>query len=460
MIDSVTSRRGARRALHVLMAVVATIALAACETTVPGGDGAVQARTGSRPQATAPAAPSVRTQIPPAPPAGSPTPGAAPSSLAAAPAANAVLAMPATDPAASQSPAPSAAAETRPGLATQAKIAALLPLSGANAAIGGALLEAMNLAVADAKGGIPVEFLPRDTGGTPEGARAAAASALEAGATVLVGPLLGAELPAVADIARTASVPVLGLTNNAAIAAPGVFVLGFLPQTQVERLVGFARAKGARRFALVMPNDEYGALVEGAFRNAVAAGGGIAVAIERHGGDMPGMSASVKRIAAAIDRIDALVIAGNGDTLLLAASFVPYYDIDAKEKHILVATLSWDDPRLAREVALYGAYVAAPLTARREDFLRRYKDTYRKDAPRLASLGYDAAALAIAALREAGDGALGPVLVNPGGFEGYEGLFRLLPDGTNLRQLPILQFQRGGPKVIEDPANGPVAPGN
>lgn len=192
-----------------------------------------------------------------------------------------------------------------------------------------------------------------------------------------------------------------------------------------------------------------------ALRAAVAAGGGQLVAVERHAGDMPGMSAAVKRIAAAINRIDALMIAGNDDTLLLAASFVPYHDIDAREKLVLVATVTWDDPRLPREVALYGAYLAAPLTQRREDFQRRFKEAYKREAPRLAALGYDAAALAIAAIREAGDGPLVPVLTTPDGFEGYEGFFRLLPDGGNVRQLPILQLQRGGPRVVDEPG-GPA----
>ena len=52
-----------------------------------------------------------------------------------------------------------------------------------------------------------------------------------------VGPLLGGEVAAVAEIARPAGVPVLSLTNNASSAAPGAHVLGMLPQNQVERLV-------------------------------------------------------------------------------------------------------------------------------------------------------------------------------------------------------------------------------
>jgi ABC-type branched-subunit amino acid transport system substrate-binding protein len=332
----------------------------------------------------------------------------------------------------------------------QAKVAALLPLSGPHAAIGQTLLEAVQLAFGDARGGVPVELLARDTGGTPEGARAAAASAVEAGAHLVIGPLLGVELPAVAEIARTASVPVIGLSNNVAAAAPGVFVLGLLPQAQIDRVVSFARGRGAQRFALIRAEDLYGEVAETAFRAAVTANLGQIAAIERHGSEIASLSAAIKRVADRIDRVDAVVLAGNGDLLLLAATFVPYYDIDTKDKQVLVATAFWDDPRLQQEAALHGAFIAAPLTQRRNEFLARFKEAYGKDAPLLASLGYDAAALAIAAIRDvSGGGQLNGVLTNPSGFEGYDGVFRLKGDGTNQRLLPVLRFQRGGPAIVE-----------
>lgn len=328
-------------------------------------------------------------------------------------------------------------------------MAALLPLSGPNAAIGQALLEAMRLAFADARGGVPIELLSRDTGGTPEGARRAAESALQAGASLIVGPLLGGEVPAVAEISRGAGVPVLSFTNNAAAASPNVYALGILPQTQVERLVGFARGKGARRFALVAPDDLYGKIIEDSFRNVVSGGGGQVVVVERYAGNMNAVSTAVKRVSEAGGGSDAILIAGNGDNLLLAATFVPYFDIDTSKTLVLVATVGWDDPRLQQEAALFGAYIAAPLTPKREEFTQRFKQTYSKDAPLLASLGYDAAALAIAAIRDGSDTGLTTALTNPSGFEGYDGVFRLRPDGTNQRILPILQFQRGGARPVE-----------
>ena len=334
-----------------------------------------------------------------------------------------------------------------------ARIAALVPLSGPNAALGQSIIDAMQLGVNDSRGTTAIELLPRDTGGTPEGARRAAETALQAGASVIVGPLLGAEVPAVAEITRATGIPVLSFTNNAATAAPNVYVLGMLPQTQVERLIGFARSQGARRYVLVAPDDLYGKIIEDSFRPVVTAMGGQIVAVERYAATMNGASGAVKRAAAVSGGTDALLLAGNGDTLLLASTFVPYYDIDTKVTKVLIATVGWDDPRLQQEAALYGAYMAAPLTTKREEFARRFKQTYNRDAPLLSSLGYDTAALAVSAIKEAGASGMTSALTNPSGFEGYDGVFRLKPEGVNQRLLPILQFQRGGAKIVETAPN-------
>ncbi|MFM8678235.1 MAG: penicillin-binding protein activator [Alphaproteobacteria bacterium] len=416
-----------RRPFAAIVAAAALALLGACASTVPADKAPPQAGAGSRP-----AGPAV---VPPPPPGGNLPPAPPPGSG-------------------------TATEETRAIPPGEAKIAALLPLSGPNGTLGRSILDAVQLALGDARSGVPVELVARDTAGTPDGAREAARSAIAAGANLVVGPLLGGEVAAVAEVARPAGVPVLSLTNNASSVAPGAHVLGMLPQNQVERLVGFATAKGARRFALVAPDDLYGQIVEDGFRGAVRAAGGTVAAIERHGADMNAISRAVKKLADGVDRFDAVLVAGNGDNLIISASFVPYYDISAKEKLVLIATVSWDDQRLRKEASLHGAHIAAPINARREEFLRRYREAYKREAPMLASLGYDAAALAVAAIRDGSETGMLAILTNASGFEGYDGVFRLEPDGTNRRLLPVLQFDRAGPKVVEDAPQGFERPAN
>src|SRR5690606_17367225 len=68
------------------------------------------------------------------------------------------------------------------------KVAILLPLSGQNAAMGQSMLQAAQLAVFDV-GNDNFELISKDTGGTPQGASAAATAAMNEGAQLILGPL-------------------------------------------------------------------------------------------------------------------------------------------------------------------------------------------------------------------------------------------------------------------------------
>ena len=85
----------------------------------------------------------------------------------------------------------------------------------------------------------------KDTGGTPEGAAAAAQAALAEGAGLILGPLTSAETAAVAPVARAANVAVLAFTNDPSQAQPGVWPLGITPGQQVRRLVRRCRRRGS-----------------------------------------------------------------------------------------------------------------------------------------------------------------------------------------------------------------------
>ena len=101
-------------------------------------------------------------------------------------------------------------------------IALLAPLTGPNAALGPALVNAAQLALVPE--GSPALDV-RDTGGTPDGAAAAASAALAAGAGLIIGPLTAAETAAVVPLARSADVAVLAFTNDPMQAQPGVWPL-------------------------------------------------------------------------------------------------------------------------------------------------------------------------------------------------------------------------------------------
>ena len=115
----------------------------------------------------------------------------------------------------------------------------MLPLSGRNAVIGKAMLKAAQLALfdfADPR----FELLPLDTRGTATGAQRAAQNAIGDGARLILGPLLASSVRAVRPMARAANVPVIAFSNDSSVAGGGIYTMGFLPSSQVERVVRHA----------------------------------------------------------------------------------------------------------------------------------------------------------------------------------------------------------------------------
>jgi hypothetical protein len=145
---------------------------------------------------------------------------------------------------------------------------------------------------------------------------------------------------------------------------------------------------------------------------------------------------------------DALLVADGGKRLQSVAALLPFYDIDPKKVRML-GTGQWDVPGIGAEPALIGGWFAAPSPTARADFVAAYRETYGAAPPRLATLAYDAAALAAVLAR----GKDGPdfsarAITVPSGFWGRDGIFRFLPEGVAERGLAVMKVGRHGAEVI------------
>ncbi|MCH6590801.1 MAG: penicillin-binding protein activator, partial [Proteobacteria bacterium] len=179
---------------------------------------------------------------------------------------------------------------------TPINIAILLPLSEANARVGNALLNAAQMALFDV-GGQNLVLWPKDTEGTPEGAARAVEAALQDGVELILGPLFSGSVRAAAESARARGVNVVAFSNDRSVAGNGVFLMGFMPEQQVDRVVNFARTQGITRFAALLPETPFGATVEDALRAAMARGGGDLVRVERYFTDVQDFQDTVQRVA-------------------------------------------------------------------------------------------------------------------------------------------------------------------
>jgi branched-chain amino acid transport system substrate-binding protein len=317
------------------------------------------------------------------------------------------------------------------------RVALLLPLSGPNAVLGRAMLNAAQQAVFDAAAQ-NFELMPRDTGGGDESVTAAARDAIANGAQLLIGPLFAVHVPAVQKAARTADISVLTLSTDTSLATPGLYVMGFAPGAQAERIARFAVSRGLRRFAALVPGNAYGALVGQAFQLAVARAGGTIVALDtydpaRHDSDVAAHDLADKRGV-----IDALFLPEGGDDLRLIVRQLANAGFDPHAVRMLGTGL-WDAPDTGRQAGFVaGGWYAAPDPAARQNFITAYKSAYGEEPPRLATLAYDATALA-AVLAKRGARFDQASLTSPNGFAGIDGIFRLTADGSVERGLAVLE---------------------
>ena len=368
----------------------------------------------------------------------------------------------------------------------------LLPLSGSSAELGRALFDAAQLALFDV-GNQDVVLLPRDTRGTPEGAASAAAQALGDGPQLLVGPLYSASVAAVTPLARAAGVNVIAFSSDRTVARPGVYLMGFLPAQQVDRVVGFAAGRGLEWFTALAPSSVYGETMVRAMVEATRRRGALLVdpvyypaevraasdvesivrflvnydirhaALQAERQRLLGLDNDAARAdLAALQDIDTLGATGfdavllpeGGAKLLTIAPLFPYFDIDSPDVRLL-GTNQWETADLASEPALYGGWYAAAPPATRAGFEARFEETFGYAPPRLATLAYDAVALAGALARlPDGRGFSAETLTSPGGFKGVDGILRFAADGTNQRGLAVLEVTAEGPVVVgEAPDN-------
>jgi branched-chain amino acid transport system substrate-binding protein len=343
---------------------------------------------------------------------------------------------------------------------TGARIGLLLPLSGQQAALGRSLLQAAEMGLFEV-GDDNFTLLVEDTA-TAAGADSAARKLLAGGAQILLGPVFSTDTRKIAPIATGAHIPVLAFTNDRSAAQPGVYVMGVTPQDEVQRVIQYAASQGMQRFALLAPTSPYGNIVTQSFRNSVQGAHGILAEMELYDPNSPDYTQVVERLATAYQNnpFDALMLPEGGAKLRQLAPLLPAFQIGAQTVPILGTGLWANDPALAQETGLAGAWYAATDPGKWRPFAERYAGVYGQLPDPRAGLVYDAITL-IVALGKAASGYSAPdfsetALTNVSGFNGVTGVFRLNVDGTVERQLAILEVVPGG-ATVRDPAPGTFA---
>lgn len=359
-------------------------------------------------------------------------------------------------------PPPQMANQAPPGASIgtgEIRVGLILPLSAqGNAGVAAqSMKNAAELALAEFKQP-NIQLLVKDDAGSPQGAQAAAQQVIAEGAEIIVGPLFAQSVRAAGQVARQRGIPVIAFSTDASVATRGVYLLSFLPESDVTRIVDYAVSRGKRSFAALLPDNAYGAVVEAAFQQEVSRRGGRVLAIEKYPHDPARMAEPIRRVAQAAGQVDAIFIPDGADAVPQVAQSLAAAGVNLKRVQLLGTGL-WDDPRIMSNAQLQGGWFAAPDAVGFRSFAQRYRARYGQEPVRTATLSYDAVALVAALVKTQGVQRFSEqVLNNSSGFAGIDGVFRFRADGLNERGLAVLRVAPGGGQVVS-PAPKSFTPG-
>lgn len=342
--------------------------------------------------------------------------------------------------------------------AKPALVALLAPLTADNARVRNlakSLSDAANMAKTDlADPRIQLKVYDSAKGA----AGRAAQQAIADGASIFIGPLFAGAARNAGAIAAGAGLKMIAFSTDATVAGGNVYLIGFLPQREVDRVMSFAGQSGYDSIATFAPQTPYGELAASAARDA-ARRYGLSMDIDMSfSRSFEGIERGAKEFAAAYkggSSTRAVLIPESGKALQTAGAFLSYNGVSPKRVKYL-GLGPWNAPATLKEPSLKRGWFAAPDPRLHNEFVSRFQSANGYAPPELAALGYDAMAAVGAMMQEANgvDPFNAGAIEDPSGFRGVNGAFRFSADGLNDRALAILEVKGNGFTVVDPAPSG------
>ena len=348
----------------------------------------------------------------------------------------------------------------------QLRIGLILPFSGPYAALGRDIARGAELALfqlQDKK----IEIFYFDTKGGSHAAEAAR-EAVAAKVDILIGPLFTNSVMEARTILNASAVPVISLSNNIQAAAPGHWVLGYLPEQQIDHLLGHVISQNKGKIAILAAEDPFGQRLLSHTQKRLTAFGiapsEVVVLSQPILDDEDQLKQAIQRFTRyekpAPDALglrspayDAVILAGNPKFILTVAPMLGYYDMDPS-RVLFLGTDLWARAELLAEPSLQGALITQAPQPQSPQFEARFQTLFDQPSNDMVKLGFDAFALVAVTKQTASQTRANATidwrasLLRNEGFAGLSGRFNLLPDGQNQRQyeIKILQDNRLVPR--------------
>ena len=232
------------------------------------------------------------------------------------------------------------------------RVGLILPLSapGNAGSVAQSMKNAAEMALAEFNSP-NIQLLVKDDGGSATARSRPRSRRSQEGAEIILGPLFAHSVGAVGQVARQRGVPVIAFSTDANVAARGVYLLSFLPESDVDRIVDYAVANGKRSFAAMLPDNAYGTVVEAAFKQAASRRNARIVALERYPLDAAQMQNPARLVAQAARGADAVFIPDGAEAVPAVVQALANAGLPPRRAQLLGTGL-WDDAaHLQRSIA-------------------------------------------------------------------------------------------------------------
>lgn len=380
------------------------------------------------------------------------------------------------------------------------RIALLVPRSGINKRLGAELQRGAELALFSLRDP-RIELLVFDSAADGDPARAAR-RAVRAGADIIIGPLFSDAVIKARAEARLAGIPMLALSNNSEIIERGSWLLGYVPEQQIDLLIGHAFAEGHSKIGIIVEPSPFGRRLADHAMSRLAQfdlepeavanldAGQIVnddelnEAIMEFTGYMPPEEEEEEELAEGVPenllireeellflfedeeiaaseygietveplpeelpppRFDAILFAGGADFAIRTAPVLAFFDAGPERVRYL-GNSQWNQRRILLEPSLQGGIFTSRPTDNDEKFESLWSSAWQGKPGILARLSFDALAT-VAVLSEHDRRSWDEIIST--GYKGFSGPYRLLPDGGNLRGFELRQVRQGDSRRIQ-----------
>ena len=255
--------------------------------------------------------------------------------------------------------------------------------------------------------------------------------------------------------------PIVTFSNDQTVAGGNNWLASITPEEEVASIVSYAASQGYTAFAYFGPDSDIGRRIATALQFEADRNGAFMITKAMYPESTTSPDSEAKYVAQSInnainagDKV-AVLIPERGNMIRRVGPLLAYHGVNVRTTKLLGLS-GWNDPAVWREPSLKDAWFVSTSPEDENAFRARYERLYGRAPSSLASVAYDAAAMAFQII---GDGVVDQSeFTDKNGFRGVNGLFRFRVDGTAERRLPILEVSGSGARVVQ-PAAATFTPG-